>query len=226
MRPFAWPAVALMIVLVSATPAVAAPAELHYNAGTGNLTMDTMGSVLNGFIIQSNGDFTGTALLPSGFAFNDNDADMIACQFGSTLTGTWDFGDGAALPGVFGWSDEWEFTYTLDGEGGLFIGTIVGSVPGDVDLDGDVDAFDIQQILGAHSFMQGTGWTWADGDCDGDGDVDADDIQLILATGLYGQGPYGGASVPGDGPAVPEPATLGTFALCGLALLRRTPKSR
>ena len=42
------------------------------------------------------------------------------------------------------------------------------------------------------------------------------DLDTVL--GDWGQG------VPP--PAVPEPATLGMFAICGAALLRRKPKSR
>ena len=130
-------------------------------------------------------------------------------------------GDGAAVQGAFGWVNEWLFTYTVEGETGVFTGDIIGSVPGDADSDGDVDAFDIQQILVANSFMNGTGWSWGDGDFDRDGDVDGDDIQLVLATGLYGQGPY----APGGGSA-PEPAALTLLAIGGFLLLRRTPKSR
>jgi hypothetical protein len=201
-------------------------AKLVYDPATGQLAMDTQGMALNGFIIHSpRGDFTGGALLPPGFLFNDNTETMIASQFGATLTGTHDFGNAAVKKGNL-WNaaegrwdlDNWEYTYTVDGQTGVCGGDIgvVARLPGDVDLDGDCDAWDIQHILSMNSYNNGAGWCWGDGDFNGDGLVNWQDIQMILDHGQYGEG---------LGPAllalVPEPATLGLLALGGLALLRR-----
>jgi len=210
---------------------------LDYNPATSNLTMDTQGNTLNGFIITSpgssvgpppddDGDFTGAATLPSGFGFTDNTAEMIAAQFGATLTGTHDFGDGSVQ---CGWQDyaEWTFTYTLEDTAGVFTGTILGYLPGDVDLDGDIDAFDIQQILGRNRWLDPIDPLdpvgWEDGDFNCDGLVNADDIQMVLATDQYGKDPYRALPMFAEafGVAVPEPATLGLLALGGLAVLRR-----
>jgi len=54
-------------------------------------------------------------------------------------------------------------------------------------------------------------------DSSGDGFVGQVDLSFVLDWWGEGTPPTS---------AVPEPATLGIFALCGFALLRRKPKSR
>ncbi len=61
------------------------------------------------------------------------------------------------------------------------------ALPGDTDLDWDIDNFDILNILIANKFGAGpSNATWSEGDFDGDGDVDNRDIQLILLTNQFG----------------------------------------
>ena len=85
--------------------------------------------------------------------------------------------------------------------------------PGDLDGDGFVGNNDLDTVL--------VDWGHSppilpNSDPSGDGSVGQDDLDIVL--GDWGRG------VP---PAsVPEPATLGMFALCGLAMLRRKPTSR
>ncbi len=86
-------------------------------------------------------------------------------------------------------------------------------VPGDFDLDGDVDAFDLgvwQNGFGTASMA-----TPNDGDADGDGDVDAFDLGLWQLT--FGSGVSA---------AVPEPGTVLTLGLIGLVGLQRPRRMR
>jgi hypothetical protein len=82
---------------------------------------------------------------------------------------------------------------------------------GDVDGDGQVNNADLQGILSANSFNQGTGFDWTGGDFNGDDLVGNDDLQMVLATGYFGTGTY--ATAPswgseGELVIVPEPTVL------------------
>lgn len=59
--------------------------------------------------------------------------------------------------------------------------SVIVTLPGDLDLDGDVDLSDLAQLLGNYGE---TGMTYTDGDIDGDGDVDLSDLAALL--GNYG----------------------------------------
>ena len=86
--------------------------------------------------------------------------------------------------------------------------------PGDSDGDGDIDSFDIQNILAANKFGAGPSEAaWFEGDFNYDDQVDSFDIQMILATNLFGQGPYGTAFTKAS--IVPEPPSL-TLLISGL----------
>ena len=56
-------------------------------------------------------------------------------------------------------------------------------IPGDLDLDGDVDLSDLAQLLAHYGMTSGA--VWEDGDVDpypdGDGDVDLSDLAELLA---------------------------------------------
>ncbi|MFW6155458.1 MAG: PEP-CTERM sorting domain-containing protein [Planctomycetota bacterium] len=76
-------------------------------------------------------------------------------------------------------------------------------LPGDADLDGDVDLDDFV-ILKRHF---GIGGTWGEGDFDGDSDVDLDDFVILKNNfGLH---------------TVPEPATVTLLAIGAAVLGRR-----
>ncbi|MHB1034866.1 MAG: DNRLRE domain-containing protein [Pirellulales bacterium] len=90
-------------------------------------------------------------------------------------------------------------------------------VPGDVDLDYDVDIFDVAVLQTKYGAESGAGWR--DGDFDGNGTVDIFDVAKMQTN--YGQG------VAAANP-VPEPSTLvlGLLAatVCVLWLRRKEPR--
>ncbi len=88
-----------------------------------------------------------------------------------------------------------------------------GTVPGDFDLDGDVDAFDLG--IWQSGFGRIGDALVTDGDADGDGDVDAFDLGIWQAN-------FGTAV----GSAVPEPATLGLLTALAIALDRGRREGR
>jgi len=105
-------------------------------------------------------------------------------------------------------------------------------LPGDVDIDGDVDATDylvVKSYLGTP-----TGATWANGDFDGDADVDEEDLFAVETNFGYVSIPHPFSSVVGADPdalgvpsMVPEPACIFLLGAGALALVpRRRPRVR
>ena len=95
---------------------------------------------------------------------------------------------------------------------------LIDLLPARGDLNGD--GFVGQADLGIVLQWWGQAVTPGDplsGDPSGDGSVSQDDLDAVL-------GDWGHGNLPTN--PVPEPATLGMFALCGFALLRRKGKSR
>ncbi len=90
------------------------------------------------------------------------------------------------------------------------VGENVGTVFGDFNLDGAVDAGDLALLGG--SFGQAGDFGWAEGDATGDGVVDAGDLALL-------GGNFGTIVHP-----VPEPMTLGLLAMGGVGILNRRRK--
>ncbi len=95
---------------------------------------------------------------------------------------------------------------------------LVGTVPGDANLDGMVDASDLNSL--------GTNWRRTDatsaaqGDFNGDGDVDATDLNDV---GNYWQ--FGVPAAAAQA-AVPEPSSLGLLAPLALLFVVRRQATR
>jgi len=83
-------------------------------------------------------------------------------------------------------------------------------MPGDTDLDGDVDLDDLFAVRNAFGTASGA---WGhEGDTDGDGDVDLDD--LFAVRNNFGAG------------SAPEPATAVLLTACGTSLLLRRRRAK
>lgn len=111
------------------------------------------------------------------------------------------------------------FSYLeLDDSYSLFLGdsfgdktavfTLAPTTDADFDNDGDVDGADL--LIWQRNAVTATGKTNATGDANGDGAANAAD--LALWKGLFGTPAVAAVGT------VPEPATLGMIALCGLSL--------
>lgn len=95
------------------------------------------------------------------------------------------------------------------------------AVPGDLDLDGDVDITDLSKL--ATYFGTLSGATWGQGDINRDGDVDINDLSQLATYFGTSIGPYcggggGGLEIVGQ---VPEPVTCIVVTISALAFRSR-----
>lgn len=101
--------------------------------------------------------------------------------------------------------------YDHQGSTGL---TLIAALPGDANLDGEVNGDDIN-IFFANN---GTNGDWSQANLDGDSDVDLDDLEIILRN----LGRTAVMQVPSSSPAaVPVPATATILGLGLFAFMRR-----
>jgi MYXO-CTERM domain-containing protein len=107
--------------------------------------------------------------------------------------------------------------YVSDGAG--FV--VAFAAPGDANLDGSVDVFDLVQINTGNAYGAPAGGTWSNGDFDYDGRTTVFDLVAIRTAGQFAAGNYlpTASALPAGGVAsVPEPPA-GLFlaaALVGL----------
>ena len=95
--------------------------------------------------------------------------------------------------------------------------TVAYAAPGDVNLDGEVNVFDMVDVSSSGKYGEGTVSVWSQGDFDYNGVTNIFDMVLVNGAGVYGAGNYlpepsAAASVA----AVPEPS-LGLVVLAGMA---------
>lgn len=190
----------------------------------GDLTPDPETGLLDGDpILQNNVESLTTpdAIVPtpnisSAYVDVDVTSSVIAWYGGAANLG-WGINNNTGN----GWDFEASENADMAVRPKLTIGYL--TLPGDLDLDNDVDPMDYQLLLnrlGTHldaPIAQG-----AIGDLDFDRDVDLDDFGVFK--GLY---PNGVAAFEAMARGVPEPgsAVLALVGLCGLASRRRRPSA-
>ena len=79
--------------------------------------------------------------------------------------------------------------------------------PGDANLDGVFDQFDLVEILQSNKYLTGEPARWSEGDWNFDGVFDTQDIVMVLQLSHYLNGPFAA-----KGPQVSSPAELSTLA--------------
>ncbi len=92
--------------------------------------------------------------------------------------------------------------------------TVSFAAPGDVDLSGAVNVFDLVSINSAGKYGSGAASVWSQGDFNYDGVTNVFDLVSVNTAGVYGQGNYFPAAptIGSAVSAVPEPAPFGILA--------------
>ena len=187
---------------LSVAPAVAAEVA--------GLTLDPAGLV----------DLTSGRLVIGGDATaGDLRAAIIAGRAGGTWNGTTGITSStAAALGARG------VGYVVRGDGSA---TVSFAAPGDTDLSGAVNVFDLVNINSSGKYGNASASNWADGDMNYDGVTNVFDLVAVNGGGAYNQGNYLPAPPPASGSvaAVPEPTLFLPWAAAGIAtacLIRRS----
>ena len=167
----------------------------------------------------------------NGMAFGYNWKTYGVHRYALTSHGTWAEAEGEAIAagghlvavndeadahtnflGAIGkWNDHGNFLRDMK----AIIEAPLVPIPGDADIDGDVDDDDLSLVPANWTGPFGIGKAWWQGDFEGDGDVADDDLSMLLAN-------WTGSP---DSIGIPEPATVSRLAV-GVAVLARRQRMR
>jgi autotransporter-associated beta strand protein len=147
-----------------------------------------------------------------GITAEDLRADIIAGRNGGAWNGTTGITSSAAAA-VGGTR---AVGYVVAGDGSARVSF---SAPGDTNINGQVDVFDLVAVNSGGKYGTGTAAVWSEGDFNYDGVTNVFDLVSTNSAGAYGQGDYFPAAptAVGSVAAVPEPATFLSLAVAGLA---------
>ena len=162
------------------------------------------------------------SIAAGGITAADLRADIIAGRNGGSWTGGTGITSGAAAAA----GGTRAVGYVVAGDGAA---TVSFAAPGDVDLSGTVNVFDLVSINSSGTYGTGGASVWSTGDFNYDGVTNVFDLVNINTAAVYGQGTYFPAAPSPTGlgsvAAVPEPGSWALFALTGgfaaLAIRRR-----
>jgi hypothetical protein len=197
---------------LAGTPAVTVAAE-------GRLTLSSPSSIWVpirrlvgiGLLAPGNGGWIdlgvgGLEISAGGISAEDLRAGILAGRGDGTWNGT--TGIGSAVAAASGGARAVGYLVEADGTSRAAF-----TAPGDVDLDGVVNVFDLVAINGAATYGRGTPADWSDGDFNYDGVTNVFDLVSVGSAAVFGRGgflpsPNGSATVT----AVPEPGAILTGA--------------
>ena len=156
-----------------------------------------------------------------GISAADLRADIIAGRNGGAWNGT----TGITSATAAGSGGTRAVGYVVNGDGSSRVSF---AASGDVDLNGQVNVFDLVSINSSGKYGTGTTAVWGQGDFNYDGVTNVFDLVSVNTAGVYGQGNYFPAvGASGGVTAVPEPSALGLVAAgLGLAALVRRSSRR
>ncbi|MEM1027468.1 MAG: hypothetical protein AAGJ38_05240, partial [Planctomycetota bacterium] len=190
-------------------------------SNTGTFTQGSEGTLT--FDVNSASDFdqiagTGTFNLAGGIDVNLNftpnfyeSIELISDTSGNNVNG---FFDEVLFDPIIGVGEALAITRGVNTFGQANAVLLTRALPGDADLNGQVEQGDLNAVL---TNWGSFGQTWSTGDMDGDGLVAQGDLNLVLTN-------WGDSFNAPDftGFAVPEPTAM--LSLLGLAALRRRPR--
>jgi hypothetical protein len=144
-------------------------------------------------------------------------AALLQAIFAGRAGGSWD-GTTGITSSLAAAGGSREIGYVAGSDGRL---AVAFAAPGDTDLDGRVDAFDLVRIASSDTYGTGRPAFWAAGDFNYDGLSTILDLIAIETAGVYGSGTYL-PSPPVAAAAVPEPLPpTAVVIILGLAGWRR-----
>ena len=190
---------------------VTLPSDGRLILGLSRLTVDE--TALGGRLDLGAGQ---VAVATGGVSGADLRADLIAGRNG----GGWNGANGIVSSAAAASGGSRSVGYVLGGDGTIRVSF---AAPGDTDLNGTTDVFDLVTINGAGAYGTGGSADWARGDFNYDGVTNVFDLVNVNGGGAYGQGSYfPAAAVAIASPAaVPEPGSLPWLAAACLAALGR-----
>ena len=162
----------------------------------------------------------GVTIAAGGITAAEVRADIIAGRNGGAWSGTAGITSSAAAAS----GGTRAVGYVVAGDG---FATVSFAAPGDSNLNGQVDVFDLVAINSTGKYGTGTASVWSQGDFNYDGVTNVFDLVSVNSAGAYGQGNYFPASptVAVGITSVPEPGLLLPLTALGFSLAswRRRP---
>lgn len=186
---------------------------IFYNTATGEVTIDTLDDTIMNYVLEGSGfiEENHTRILPLGLGTSQDD--VLSESSLSPVSGVVSLGN--ILPSLLT-PAQFEAMFTKF-EYVAALGTAKQNfefgfihLPGDTDLDVDIDDSDLGTVFANYSGPGATGLSIYLGDTDGDGDIDDSDLGTIFAS-------YTGPR----STAVPEPTSMALLGFGGLLLARR-----